>query len=60
MLSIKNMEGKQMEGNEERLEIVQQWFEKKKNKTKMALLVKDAVSLFLVGLMTPVKLCMSS
>lgn len=23
------MEGKQMEGNEERLEIVQQWFEKK-------------------------------
>lgn len=54
------MEGKQMEGNEERLEIVQQWFEKKKNKTKMALLVKDAVSLFLVGLMTPVKLCMSS
>lgn len=59
MLSIKNMEGKQMEGNEERLEIVQQWFEKK-NKTKMALLVKDAVSLFLVGLMTPVKLCMSS
>lgn len=59
MLSIKNMEGKQMEGNEERLEIVQQWFEKK-NKTKMALLVKDAVSLFLVGLMTPVKLCTSS
>lgn len=53
------MEGKQMEGNEERLEIVQQWFEKK-NKTKMALLVKDAVSLFLVGLMTPVKLCTSS
>lgn len=33
MLSIKNMEGKQMEGNEERLEIVQQWFEKEtKNK----------------------------
>lgn len=54
------MEGKQMEGNEERLEIVQQWFGKKKQKTKMALLVKDAVSLFLVGLMTPVKLCTSS
>lgn len=36
MLSIKNMEGKQMEGNEERLEIVQQWFEKKQNKNGIA------------------------
>lgn len=44
-----------MEGNGIHLEIVQQWLKPKQNK-KMALLVKDAVSLFLVGLITPVKL----
>lgn len=45
------MEGKQMEGKEGHLEVVQQWL-----KIKMALLVKDAVSLFLAGLITPLKL----
>lgn len=45
-----------MEVNEIHLEIVQQWLKPKQTNKKMALLVKDAVSLFLVGLITPVKL----